>query len=80
MAPSSDAHPLEEVKAMQADISFDVSRPSCEYELPDDFAFTMDSVMEEIEATDPSDLRKLEPSDDWDDGGCTEPPEEDDGL
>ena len=77
MAQSSDIYPLDEVKAMQSFIYFGVTRPSFEYELPDNFATTMDSIMAEIEAADPSDLRELEPIDDWDDGACTEPPEED---
>lgn len=46
-------------------------------DLDDDFATTMDSILSEIEAADPSDLRELEPSDDWDDSACTEPPVED---
>lgn len=42
-------------------------------DLDDDFATT-------IEADDPSDMRELEPGDDWDDGAITEPPEEDGGY
>lgn len=46
-------------------------------EFGDDFATTIESILAEIEAADPSDLRELEPGEDWDDGACTEPPEED---
>ncbi|KQS91050.1 hypothetical protein ASG42_11200 [Rhizobium sp. Leaf391] len=75
---SFDVYPLDEVKAMQEYISFGVTRTTFEYEFDDNFAATIDSIMAEIEAADPSDLRELtEPSDDWDDSTCTEPPEED---
>lgn len=46
-------------------------------DLDDNLAATIDSIMAEIDAADPSDLREMEPSEDWDDGACTEPPEED---
>jgi hypothetical protein len=74
---SSDVHLLEEVEAMLAYISCGVTQPTFEYEF-DGFTFTIAIIMSEIEAADPFDLIELtEPSDDSDDGACTEPPEED---